>query len=211
MKTILAVLAASVLFAQTASSIPQTIGAGFLGAVGMSFEQYAASPGPWAPDAELKGPWHRRGTQPEKAGVVVTYDLGVDATVFGIPAAQVSAERTDGKVLRFTVRFDESKLKNGKARTVALLDQVLANITALSYQPMDRLAGSLSSADLHLVVMGDAFVGIVHPCKIYNILTLGIPFLFVGPEECHVSDLTLRLNEPAHARLARQADPGVRA
>ncbi len=85
-------------------------------------------------------------------------------------------------------------------------DRGLANITALSYQPMDRLAGSLSSADLHLVVMGDAFVGIVHPCKIYNILTLGIPFLFVGPEECHVSDLTLRLNEPAHARLARHGD-----
>lgn len=132
MKTILAVLAAGVLFTQTASAIPQTVGAGFVGAVGMSFEQYAGSAEPWAPGAELKGPWHQRGTQSEKAGAVVTFDLGVDATVFGIPAAQVSAERTDGKVLRFTVRFDESKLKNGKARTVALLDQVLANITALA-------------------------------------------------------------------------------
>ena len=135
MKTILAALAAVVLFAQTASAIPQTVGAGFVGAAGMSFEQYAASADPWAPGAELKGPWHQRGTQSEKAGAVVTFDLGVDATVFGIPAAQVSAERTDGKVLRFTVRFDESKLKNGKARTVALLDQVLANITALAGEP----------------------------------------------------------------------------
>ena len=135
MKTLFAVLAAGVLFAETVSAIPQTVGAGFVGATGMSFEQYAASADPWAQGAELKGPWHQRGTQPEKAGVVVTYDLGVDATVFGIPAAQVSAERTDGKVLRFLVRFEEGKLKNGKARTVALLDQVLTNITALAGDP----------------------------------------------------------------------------
>jgi colanic acid biosynthesis glycosyl transferase WcaI len=85
-------------------------------------------------------------------------------------------------------------------------DHALSNITALPYQPMDRLAGSLSSADLHLVVMGDAFVGIVHPCKVYNILTLGIPFLFVGPAECHVTDLAKRLGDPSHARLARHGD-----
>ena len=40
---------------------------------------------------------------------------------------------------------------------------------------------SLSSADLHVVVMGDPFVGIVHPCKVYNIRTLGIPYLYIGP------------------------------
>ena len=37
--------------------------------------------------------------------------------------------------------------------------------------------------------MGDPFVGIVHPCKIYNILRLGIPFLYIGPVESHVTDL----------------------
>ncbi|TDU64646.1 glycosyltransferase involved in cell wall biosynthesis [Prosthecobacter fusiformis] len=69
----------------------------------------------------------------------------------------------------------------------------LENITTLPYQPMDRLAGSLSAADLHSVVLGEAFVGIVHPCKIYNILTLGIPFLAIGPVESHLSDLADRL------------------
>lgn len=82
----------------------------------------------------------------------------------------------------------------------------LPNITCLPYQPMEKLSGSLSSADLHLVVMGDAFVGIVHPCKIYNILTLGIPFLFVGPEQSHGADLARRLNDPAHGRVARNGD-----
>lgn len=85
-------------------------------------------------------------------------------------------------------------------------EKVLANITTLPYQPIAELSGSLSSADLHLVVMGDPFIGIVHPCKIYNILTLGIPFLFIGPEESHGGDIVRRLNDPSHARLAQHGE-----
>lgn len=89
-------------------------------------------------------------------------------------------------------------------------DRALQNITCLPYQPMEKLSGSLSSADLHLVVMGDPFVGIVHPCKIYNILTLGIPFLFVGPDQSHGADLARRLGNPTHGRVARNRDvPGI--
>src|SRR5262249_9204014 len=44
----------------------------------------------------------------------------------------------------------------------------LDNVVCLPYQPLEHLSASLSAADLHLVVMGDAFVGLVHPCKIYN-------------------------------------------
>jgi len=75
----------------------------------------------------------------------------------------------------------------------------LDSITTLPYQPMSRLAASLSSADLHVVVLGEPFVGIVHPCKIYNILALGTPFLTIGPEESHLTDLVKQLptNETA--------------
>ena len=65
----------------------------------------------------------------------------------------------------------------------------LPNVLCLPYQPLDRIAGSLSSADLHVVAMGDPFVGIVHPCKIYNIMALGIPFLYIGPERSHITEL----------------------
>ncbi|MBX7209103.1 MAG: glycosyltransferase family 4 protein [Verrucomicrobiaceae bacterium] len=82
----------------------------------------------------------------------------------------------------------------------------LANVTALPYQPVEALSGSLAAADLHLVVMGDAFVGIVHPCKIYNILSLGIPFLFIGPGESHVGDLTAILGDPCFCLRARHGD-----
>ena len=65
----------------------------------------------------------------------------------------------------------------------------LANITCLPYQPLNDLSASLSAADLHVVVMGNPFVGIVHPCKIYNIMALGAPVLYVGPDESHITDI----------------------
>jgi glycosyltransferase involved in cell wall biosynthesis len=69
------------------------------------------------------------------------------------------------------------------------LEHKLSNVMSLSYQPLEHLAASLSAADLQVVLLGDSFVGIVHPCKIYNMLAVGAPFLYVGPEESHVTDL----------------------
>jgi glycosyltransferase involved in cell wall biosynthesis len=68
-------------------------------------------------------------------------------------------------------------------------DHQLANIRCLPYQPLAELSGTLSAADLHVVVMGASFVGIVHPCKIYNILAVGSPVLCVGPEDSHITDI----------------------
>jgi colanic acid biosynthesis glycosyl transferase WcaI len=65
----------------------------------------------------------------------------------------------------------------------------LNNIRWLPYQAPADLKALLSAADLHVVVMGDAFKGIIHPSKIYNILAVGAPFLFIGPTESHVADL----------------------
>lgn len=65
----------------------------------------------------------------------------------------------------------------------------LANILCLPYQPLEELSASLSAADLQVVVMGEPFVGIVHPCKIYNILTVGAPVLYIGPKASHVTEI----------------------
>jgi colanic acid biosynthesis glycosyl transferase WcaI len=65
----------------------------------------------------------------------------------------------------------------------------LENIKTIPYQPVACLSASLASADLHVVVMGNPFVGLVHPCKVYNIRALGIPYLYIGPVESHVSEL----------------------
>ncbi len=78
--------------------------------------------------------------------------------------------------------------EQAKVKTFAAQNK-LKRVSSLPYQPVEELAGSLSAADLHTVVMGDGFSGIVHPCKVYNILSVGIPFLYIGPPESHITDI----------------------
>lgn len=65
----------------------------------------------------------------------------------------------------------------------------LSNILCLPYRSLDDLSAVLSAGDLHVVVMGKPFPGIVHPCKTYNILSLGMPFVYLGPTPSCVTDL----------------------
>jgi glycosyltransferase involved in cell wall biosynthesis len=76
------------------------------------------------------------------------------------------------------------------------------NIICIPYPPLSEVGAALSAADLHTVIMGDAMVGIVHPCKIYNVLALGIPFLHVGPRRNHISDIIATLRTPGAAYAA---------
>ena len=80
----------------------------------------------------------------------------------------------------------------GKVKTFKAAHR-LSNILQFPYQPIEKLSESLSAADLHVVVMGDPYVGIVHPCKIYGILSVGRPFVFIGPQESHIGDLIREL------------------
>jgi hypothetical protein len=89
------------------------------------------------------------------------------------------------------------------------LSRRLNNILCLPYQPLEMLSGSLSAADVHAIVLGDPFVGIVHPCKIYNILRIGTPFIAIGPQPSHVTDLFAD-NEVADLGLSvRHGDVGA--
>jgi colanic acid biosynthesis glycosyl transferase WcaI len=66
--------------------------------------------------------------------------------------------------------------------------QGLDNVKFLPYQPIELLSGSLSAADLQAVVLGSPMVGTIHPSKLYNIIAVGSPVLYVGPERSHISD-----------------------
>ena len=82
----------------------------------------------------------------------------------------------------------------------------LSNVVVLPYQPRAELAPALAAADLHLVVMGAPFVGMIHPCKVYNILALGLPFIGICPEECHLTDLARHLPDARYARHVRHGE-----
>ena len=57
--------------------------------------------------------------------------------------------------------------------------------------------------------MGNAFVGLVHPCKIYNILRVAAPVLYIGPRPSHLSEMLDELNQEypcasvAHGEVGR--------
>lgn len=57
----------------------------------------------------------------------------------------------------------------------------LSNVRFFPFQPQERLAQSLSAADLHLVTMQEALEGLVVPSKLYGALAAGRPALFLGP------------------------------
>jgi hypothetical protein len=59
----------------------------------------------------------------------------------------------------------------------------------------------LGAADLHIVAMGEAFVGLVHPCKVYNLLSLGLPWVGIGPKDCHLADLLGELGRDSGCEL----------
>jgi len=94
---------------------------------------------------------------------------------------------------------EHAKVKNFASR------HQLRNLKCLPYQPLRDLSSSLSAADLHVVVMGDEFVGIVHPCKIYNVMSLGIPTLYIGPASSHITDIASQ-NLAVQVWLAEHGD-----
>jgi glycosyltransferase involved in cell wall biosynthesis len=80
------------------------------------------------------------------------------------------------------------EIKN-KSQLSAFQISAFKNVLCLPYQPLAQLSASLSAADAHVVVMGDAMLGLVHPCKIYNMLAVGAPVIYIGPQPSHVSEI----------------------
>jgi hypothetical protein len=51
--------------------------------------------------------------------------------------------------------------------------------------------------------MGDGLVGLVHPCKIYNILRVGAACVYIGPHRSSISEI---LSESAEVGRVRHGD-----
>lgn len=77
----------------------------------------------------------------------------------------------------------------GKKEVDATIAAGLRNAISLPYQPMSELRNSLTAADVHVVSLGDAMVGVIHPCKIYGAMAAGRPIFFLGPRPSHISDI----------------------
>jgi len=65
----------------------------------------------------------------------------------------------------------------------------LTNIVQLPLQGRDKIHLSLSSADIHAVVLGNGCAGYTHPSKIYSVMAIGRPVLHVGPKQSYINDM----------------------
>ncbi len=65
----------------------------------------------------------------------------------------------------------------------------LPTVTCLPYQERTLLQQSLNAADVHVVSVGNATVGVVHPSKIYGAMALGRLILVLGPRDCPAAQL----------------------
>lgn len=70
-----------------------------------------------------------------------------------------------------------------KAVEQAARERRLSNVLFKPYQPRERLAESLSAADIHLVSLNPALEGLIVPSKFYGIAAAGRPTLFIGDAE----------------------------
>lgn len=116
---------------------------------------------------------------------------------------EAAAELAGNDKIRFVFMGGGSEFP--KVATFAV-NRGLHNIICLPYRSLEELSAPLSAANIHLVSMGNAFPGIVHPCKIYNILLLGMPFLSVCPDECHLTDLAAKVNDKRYATCHRHGN-----
>lgn len=65
----------------------------------------------------------------------------------------------------------------------------LGNVRFLPYQPRERLAESLSAADVHLVSLRPELEGFLVPSKLYGALASARPVCYVGPPGCEAASV----------------------
>jgi hypothetical protein len=126
MKTLLSVLA-GIALAFAAYAIPQTFNNNpFFGATGQQFEEGAAQVAAFEPGAEPKGEWAPVQGAKEKI------KLKLDAVVFGIPASEITAQKSGNRITNFRVLYRASDdRKRGKQET-KLETRVLAGVSAFT-------------------------------------------------------------------------------
>ncbi|MFG0276047.1 MAG: glycosyltransferase, partial [Phycisphaerales bacterium] len=60
------------------------------------------------------------------------------------------------------------------------------HLRAMGYQPFERLNQSLAAGDIHLISQAEGLTGAFIPSKVYGVMGVGRPFIFVGPRESTV-------------------------
>lgn len=127
---------------------------------------------------------------PRKPGVAVPICFQYSGNLgaghdFDSLAAAMEHFRTCGDVrFEFVGRGKRRPYLEAQARTRAL-----QNCSFADYVPTDQLNESLNRADICIVTLKPGFEGLLVPSKIYGIMAVGRPVLYIGPEQGEIPSL----------------------
>ncbi len=144
---------------------------------------------PWPHDHHMKpvdhdvNPFRKEYGLEDKVVVMYSGNHGLASPVDPVVAAAKQLESI--KELQFVFIGGGA----GKAIIEQAIEEGSSNILSLPYQPLETVSNSLSAADIHVVIVGNKQVGIVHPCKVYSALAVERPILLIGPNPCHATHL----------------------
>lgn len=68
----------------------------------------------------------------------------------------------------------------------------LDNVRFVPFQLREQLTQSLAAADIHLASMRSELCGLVVPSKVFGVLAVGRPCIFLGPEESEAAQIILQ-------------------
>jgi glycosyltransferase involved in cell wall biosynthesis len=148
--------------------------------------------GPWAhedklePVAQATNPFRSRHGLTDKFVVMYSGNHGFQAPL----ATLLAAAKQLHSVPNLVFAFVGGGVMKKEINEIVERDHP-SNIVSLPYQPIDSLRYSLSAADIHVVSIANAGVGVIHPCKIYGAMAVGRPILALGPKESHAADLVV--------------------
>lgn len=159
MKTLVTIFAGAALTMSTLA-IPQTFNQGFnpfFGAVGMQFEDFAGQQDAFGPAQGMKGQWAP--IQGKKDAL----KLANSADVFGIPASEITAQKSGETVVSYRVAFSaKDDARRAKQKPASKLEtRVLAAVGAYTGQsasldkPVEHKGVKIAVA---LAKNGDVFV-----------------------------------------------------
>jgi colanic acid biosynthesis glycosyl transferase WcaI len=163
---------------------------------------------PWSLDAHLSAATSKTADKPVSGATEFRRQHGIDDAFVVMYAGNHSEQNPLDTLLAAAVALAEySRIKfvfvgggTGKAEIDRRVRAGAMNIVSLPYQPLNCLATTLAAGDLHVVSIGDAMVGIVHPCKIYSAMAVGKPILLFGPDRCHAADIVQHQTVGWHVR-----------
>jgi len=144
---------------------------------------------PWADETEIRPVPRDSNSFRQQYGLqdkfVVMYSgnlgLGHDIETIARSIEQLAADQDQ------EVRFVFVGGGKRMAEIAAALKYVAPGPLFLEYQPRDRLADTLSAADVHLITQAPGTTGLIVPSKLYGILAAGRPVLYIGPADTEVA------------------------